>query len=138
MANRWWPNASMSATRSSARVPESYPPAGFPDSPIPRWSTATTWKSWASAGISRRHAYQVSGQPCTSSKGGPSPPMNDVLDQVAGANVPAGELLGEPCGQVRRLGDGAGALRGDRRLRRGGGQRGATEAERQRTRADDA
>ena len=32
-------------------------------------------KSWASAGISRRQAYQVSGQPCTSSSGGPSPPM---------------------------------------------------------------
>jgi hypothetical protein len=29
----------------------------------------------ASAGISRRQAYQVSGQPCTSSSGGPSPPM---------------------------------------------------------------
>ena len=50
----------------------SYPPAGLSDSPIPRWSTAMTSKSRASAGISRRQAYQVSGQPCTSSSGGPS------------------------------------------------------------------
>ena len=42
---------------------------------MPRWSTAMTSKSRASAGISRRQAYQVSGQPCTSSSGGPSPPM---------------------------------------------------------------
>src|SRR6188472_1388639 len=34
-----------------------------------------TRKSRASAGITRRQAYQVSGQPCTSSSGGPSPPM---------------------------------------------------------------
>src|SRR5215213_2749982 len=34
-----------------------------------------TSKSRASAGISRRQAYQFSGQPCTSSSGGPSPPM---------------------------------------------------------------
>ena len=42
---------------------------------MPRWSTAMTSKSRASAGITRRQAYQVSGQPCTSSSGGPSPPM---------------------------------------------------------------
>ena len=53
----------------------SYPPWGLPDSPIPRWSTATTEKSRASAGISIRQAYQVWGQPCTSSSGGPSPPV---------------------------------------------------------------
>jgi hypothetical protein len=53
----------------------SYPPSGLPDSPIPRWSTATTQKSRASAGISIRHAYQVWGQPCTSSSGGPPPPV---------------------------------------------------------------
>jgi hypothetical protein len=34
-----------------------------------------TSKSRASSGITRRHAYQFSGQPCTSSSGGPSPPM---------------------------------------------------------------
>ena len=42
---------------------------------MPRWSTAMTSKSRASSGISRRQAYQDSGQPCTSSSGGPSPPM---------------------------------------------------------------
>ncbi len=65
----------MSATRSSASVPVSYPPAGLSESPLPRWSTAITSKSWASAGISSRHAYQVSGQPWISSSGGPSPPV---------------------------------------------------------------
>src|SRR5690348_13277590 len=45
------------------------------DSPIPRWSTATTEKSRASVGISIRQAYHVWGQPCTSSSGGPSPPV---------------------------------------------------------------
>ena len=53
----------------------SYPSEGLSDRPIPRWSTAMTVKSRASAGISRRQAYQVSGQPCTSSRGGPSPPI---------------------------------------------------------------
>jgi hypothetical protein len=43
--------------------------------PMPRWSTATTSKSRASAGSSSRQAYQVWGQPCTSSSGGPSPPV---------------------------------------------------------------
>jgi len=47
----------------------------LPDSPVPRWSTATTEKSRANAGISSRQAYQVWGQPCTSSSGGPSPPV---------------------------------------------------------------
>src|SRR6266508_180297 len=74
-AKRWWPSASISATRSPARVPASYPSWGLSDSPIPRWSTATTWKSRASAGITMRHWYQVWGQPCTSSRGGPSPPV---------------------------------------------------------------
>ena len=75
MANRWWPSASISLTRSLARVPVSYPSRGLSDSPMPRWSTATTEKSRASAGISMRQAYQVWGQPCTSSSGGPSPPV---------------------------------------------------------------
>src|SRR5215467_6299654 len=74
-ANRGWPRASISATRSLARVPESYPSSGLPDSPIPRWSTATTVKSLASSGISMRQAYQVWCQPWTSSSGGPSPPV---------------------------------------------------------------
>src|SRR4051794_25111300 len=42
---------------------------------MPRWSTAMTSKFRASPGIRGRHAYQLSGQPCTSSSGGPSPPM---------------------------------------------------------------
>ena len=75
MANRWWPSAPISLTRSLARVPVSYPSRGLSDSPMPRWSTATTEKSRASAGISMRQAYQVWGQPCTSSSGGPSPPV---------------------------------------------------------------
>ena len=60
---------------SLARVAVSYPSWGLSDSPMPRWSTATTEKSRANAGISIRHAYQVCGQPCTSSSGGPSPPV---------------------------------------------------------------
>src|SRR6266566_3520279 len=35
----------------------------------------TVKKSWASAGITSRQAYQVCGQPCTSSSGGPPPPV---------------------------------------------------------------
>ena len=42
---------------------------------MPRWSTATTEKSLASAGMIRRNWYQSCGQPCTSSSGGPSPPV---------------------------------------------------------------
>src|SRR5215471_21697519 len=74
-ANRWCPSASISATRSLARVPVSYPSSGLPDRPIPRWSGATTEKSRASAGITSRQAYQVWGQPWTSSSGGPWPPV---------------------------------------------------------------
>jgi len=74
-ANRGWPSASISATRSLARVAVSYPSAGWSDSPMPRWSTATTEKSRASAGIIMRNWYQNWGQPCTSSNGGPSPPV---------------------------------------------------------------
>jgi hypothetical protein len=40
-----------------------WPSWGLSVSPIPRWSTATTWKSRASAGITSRQAYQFSGQP---------------------------------------------------------------------------
>lgn len=53
----------------------SYPSWGLSVRSMPRWSTAMTVKFLASAGISRRQAYQVSGQPCTSSSAGPSPPM---------------------------------------------------------------
>src|SRR6516164_7758409 len=74
-ANRRWPSASISAARSAARVPVSYPSAGLPDSPVPRWSGTTTENSRASEGITSRHAYQVCGQPCSSSSGGPSPPV---------------------------------------------------------------
>src|SRR6516162_1291913 len=74
-ANRRCPSAPISATRSAAKVAVSYPPWGLPDSPHPRWSGATTEKPRASAGITSRQAYQVCGQPCTSSSGGPSPPV---------------------------------------------------------------
>ena len=74
----------------------SYPSCGLPDSPMPRWSTATTEKSRASAGISMRQAYQVCGQPCTSSSGGPVAAGDRVQAQLAGVDVPAGERVGEP------------------------------------------
>ncbi|HET9079003.1 MAG TPA: hypothetical protein VFO01_00575 [Trebonia sp.] len=74
-ANRRWPSAFISAARSPATVAVSYTSAGLPDSPVPRWSDAMTVKSWASAGITSCQAYQVWGQPCTSSSGGPSPPV---------------------------------------------------------------
>ena len=79
---------------------------------MPRWSTAMTSKSRASAGISRRQAYQVSGQPCTSSSGGPVAADDRVQAQVTGVDVPAGERVGEPGREVRRAGDGAGAFGG--------------------------
>ena len=65
----------MSATRSLASVAESYPLFGLSVSPMPRWSTAMTVKSRASAGISARYWYQFWGQPWMSSSGGPSPPI---------------------------------------------------------------
>src|SRR5262245_37288414 len=89
-ANRWWPSAAISETRSPARVPVSYPSSGLSESPMPRWSTAITRKSLASAGITRRQAYQVWGQPCTSSRGGPSPP--DALD--VGSALPDDHVAG--------------------------------------------
>src|SRR5215471_5488431 len=42
---------------------------------MPRWSTATTEKSRASAGMTSRNWYHNCGQPCTSSSGGPSLPV---------------------------------------------------------------
>src|SRR5712691_732238 len=117
-ANRRWPSASISATRSPARVPVSYPPGGLPDSPVPRWSGATTEKSRASAGITSRQAYQVWGQPCTSSSGGPSPPVTTCwrrspVSTYRLVNVPvnpagrcgAPETEPEPSGVGRRVGD---------------------------------
>ena len=50
-------------------------PGGLTEGPVPRWSGAMTWKSRASAGMISRQPYQVWGQPCTSSNGGPSPPV---------------------------------------------------------------
>src|SRR5690242_355800 len=78
--NDWWPSASISAARSLAKVRVSYPcplgpGGGLLVSPRPRWSTAMTEKSRASVGITRRQAYQNWGQPCTSSNGGPLPPV---------------------------------------------------------------
>jgi hypothetical protein len=66
------PEPSINATGSPAKLPVSYPSGGLADSPIPRWSTATTWKSRARVGISSRDAYQVCGQSCTSSSGRPA------------------------------------------------------------------
>ena len=79
-------------------------PGACPDSPIPRWSTATTEKSRASVGISMRQAYQVWGQPCTSSSGGPVAAGDRVQAQLTGVDVPAGERAGEPGREVRRPG----------------------------------
>jgi hypothetical protein len=64
IANRWWPSASLRATRSAARVPMSYPSGGLSVSPMPRWSTAMTSKSPAGAGMTSRYWYQLrQGQP---------------------------------------------------------------------------
>src|SRR4051794_40730172 len=70
---------------------------------MPRWSTAMTSKSRASAGISRRHAYHVSGQPCTSSSGGPSPPMTACwrsspvsMNRLVNVSVNPGGRFGAP------------------------------------------
>src|SRR4051794_41927392 len=112
MANRWWPSASISATRSPARVPVSYPPWGLSDSPMPRWSTATTWNSRASAGISRRQAYQVSGQPCTSSSGGAAPPPPPRRGGGPGGGGPPGGGGGGAARGGGGRGGGAGGARG--------------------------
>jgi hypothetical protein len=117
-ANRWYPSASISATRSAARVPVSYPSSGLPDSPHPRWSGATTEKFRASSGMISRQAYQVWGQPCTSSSGGPSPPVTTCwrrspVSMYRLVNVPvnpsgrcgAPETEPGPSGVGRPLGD---------------------------------
>jgi hypothetical protein len=85
--------------------------SGLSDRPMPRWSTAMISKSRASAGISRRQAYQNSGQPCTSSSGGRSPPVtacrrSSPVSMYRLVNVPVNPA------EVRRAGDRAGAFRG--------------------------
>ena len=57
---------------------------------MPRWSTAVTSKSRASVGISSHQAYQLSGQPCTSS----SASDNRVQTQLTGIGIPARERVG--------------------------------------------
>src|SRR4051812_44006896 len=128
-ANRSWPSASISATKSPARVPVSYPSRGLSVSPIPRWSTAMTSKSRASAGISRRQAYQFSGQPCTSSSGGPSPPMTacwrsssvSMYRLVNGSVNPPGGVGAPGAGAGAGGGGGGGGGGGLRRSFWGGG-----------------
>ena len=93
----------MSATRSLASVAESYPLFGFSVSPMPRWSTAMTVKSRASAGISARYWYQFSGQPCTSSSGGPSPPMTMCWRSPPALTNRLVNFLLKPARQVRRV-----------------------------------
>ena len=78
-ANRVWPSASSSATRSPVRVPcrtrrgacrTARSRAGrrrWLRSPGPAPASASAW------------AYQVRGQPCTSRSGGPSPPMTSCM-----------------------------------------------------------
>src|SRR3954453_18891078 len=58
---------------------------------MPRWSTAMTSKSRARAGMTRRHAYQLSGR----------------------VDVPAGGPVGGPRGEVSGPGHRAGPLRCD-------------------------
>src|SRR3954454_14075414 len=102
-ANRWRPNASISETRSAARVARSYPSGGLSVSPIPRWSTAMTVKSRAKVGITKRHAYQFSGQPCTSSSGGPSPPMTTCWRMPLASTKRLSKVLANPRGSFGAL-----------------------------------
>ena len=71
-----------------------------------------TVKSRASAGITSRQAYQVWGQPCTSSSGGPSPPVTTCwrsppVSMYRLVNVPV-----NPSGRFGAPDDRAGAVRG--------------------------
>src|SRR3954447_20404137 len=99
-ANRWWPSASISAARSLASVALSYPSWGLSVLPMPRWSTAMTSKSRASAGITIRQANQFSGQPCTSSSGGPSPPMTACWRSPLASMYRLLNVSGKPAGGV--------------------------------------
>src|SRR5215472_12287743 len=58
-----------------------------------------TSKSRASAGITRRQAYQVSGQPCTSSSGGPSPPMTACRRSSPVSTYPLVNVSVNPAGR---------------------------------------
>ena len=65
--------------------------------------------------VGMRQAYQVCGQPCTSSSGGPSPPVTACRRRSpVSEHVAAGERAGEPGRDVRRARDRAGALRSGR------------------------
>src|SRR5262249_44644578 len=66
---------------------------------MPRWSTATTLKSRASAGISMRQAYQVWGQPCTSSSGGPAPPVTACRRSSPVSTYRLGKGAANPAGK---------------------------------------
>src|SRR5262249_53344241 len=58
-----------------------------------------TSKSRASAGINSRHAYQVSGQPCTSNSGGPSPPMTACRRSPSASTYRPVKVLVNPTGR---------------------------------------
>ena len=60
-----------------------------------------TSKSWASAGISKRHAYQFSGQPCTSSSGGLASDDN-VLAELTGFRARDSLSVGSTNASVER------------------------------------
>src|SRR5262245_59369081 len=99
---RWYPSASMSATRSFASVAESYPVFGLSVSPIPRWSTAMTVNCRASAGISARYWYQILGPAVQEQQRRSVAADDDVLVQPVGVDEPAGERLAEARRQVWR------------------------------------
>jgi hypothetical protein len=122
MANRPWPSVSIKATRSAARVPASLPRGGLSESPIPRWSTATTWKSRARVGMSSRHAYQGLRPAVHQQQRRPVAPDDRVLAQPTGIDEPVGERVGEPGREVRRAGDRAEAFLGSGRAGSGSGQ----------------
>ena len=69
-----------------------------------------TWKWRASAGISMRQAYQVWGPAVYQQQRRALASGDRVLTQFTGVDVPAGERADEPGWEVRRCGDGAGAL----------------------------
>ena len=73
----------------------------MPDSPHPRWSGTTTEKPRANSVITSRQAYHVCGQPCTSSNGGPSPPVTTCWRRPP---VSTYRLVNVPVNPVGRFG----------------------------------
>ena len=113
-ANRRWPSASISATMSLARVAVSYPSWGLPDSPMPRWSGATTEKSRARRRHDQAELVPELGPAVHQQQRRPVAAGDRVQAQLAGVDVPAGERVGEPVWEIRRPGDRAGAFGGGR------------------------